>query len=149
MKASSTPLRATYLYVWMSSTSCTQHTVGLLFIHSGLFIGLLICSHWMLLDLCLLFYVFQCLLFLYSLFLLFFALIVSSVTFLKKILFTEREREGERGRETSMCGCLSHTPHWGPGPHPRQVPWPGNEPATLWFEGRRSSHWATPARALV
>ena len=33
--------------------------------------------------------------------------------------------EGKRGRkwtETSMCGCLSRTPHWGPGPQPRQVP---------------------------
>ena len=23
-------------------------------------------------------------------------------------------REGERGRETSMCGCLLHSPYWGP-----------------------------------
>ena len=27
---------------------------------------------------------------------------------------------GKRGSETSMCGC-SHTPHWGPGPQPRQL----------------------------
>ena len=37
-----------------------------------------------------------------------------------KILFTyflEREKGREkRGRETSMCGCLSHAPYWGPGP---------------------------------
>ena len=43
-----------------------------------------------------------------------------------KILFVFRE--GKRGRETSMferyinCGCLSHTPSWGPGPQPRHVP---------------------------
>ena len=43
-----------------------------------------------------------------------------------KILFIyllERgEGKGERGRETSMCGCLSHTPNWGPGLQPRHVP---------------------------
>ena len=38
-------------------------------------------------------------------------------------------------------------PYWGPGPHPRHVPWPGIEPATLWFSGLHSMHWATPARA--
>ena len=31
-------------------------------------------------------------------------------------IFREKEREGERGRETLMCGCLSHTRYWGPGP---------------------------------
>ena len=34
-------------------------------------------------------------------------------------LFLER---GEERRETSMCGCLSGTPHWGPGLQPRHVP---------------------------
>ena len=57
--------------------------------------------------------------------------------FLKKdfiYLFLGRE-EGrkKRGRETSMCGCLSPAPHWGPGPQPRPVPWLGIEPVTLWF----------------
>ena len=28
----------------------------------------------------------------------------------------------KRGRETSMCGCLSHTSHQGPGLQPRHVP---------------------------
>ena len=32
-----------------------------------------------------------------------------------------------------MCGCLSHGPHWGPGPQPRPVPQPGTKAATLWF----------------
>ena len=53
----------------------------------------------------------------------------------------------KRGRETSVCGCLLHTPCWGPGLQPRHVPWPGIKPETLWFEGRHSIHWATPARA--
>ena len=35
-------------------------------------------------------------------------------------LFLERGREVER--ETSMCGCLSHAPYWGPGLQPRHVP---------------------------
>ena len=36
-------------------------------------------------------------------------------------LFLERGREGERGRETSMCGHLSCSPYWGPGLQPRHV----------------------------
>ena len=37
--------------------------------------------------------------------------------------FLERgEGRRKRGRETSMCGCLSHAPHWGPGLQPRHVP---------------------------
>ena len=46
-------------------------------------------------------------------------------------LFIFRERKGgrKRGRETSMCGCLSCTPHWGPGSQPKHVP----QLATLWF----------------
>ena len=39
----------------------------------------------------------------------------------------------KRGRETSMCGCLSRGLHWGRGLQPRHVPWPGIQPATLWF----------------
>ena len=37
-------------------------------------------------------------------------------------LFLETGREGERGKETSMCDCLSHTPQWEPGLKPRHVP---------------------------
>ena len=37
-------------------------------------------------------------------------------------LFIFRERGRERGRETSMHGCFSHAPYWGPGPQPRHVP---------------------------
>ena len=68
---------------------------------------------------------------------------------LRLYLFISRQRgrEGEKGREPSMCGCLSHIPYWGPGRQPRQVPWLGIELATLCFAGRHSIHWATPARA--
>ena len=37
-------------------------------------------------------------------------------------IFREGKRGRKRRRETSMCGCLSHTPYWGPGPQPRHVP---------------------------
>ena len=55
--------------------------------------------------------------------------------FLKKILFIylflERGEGREKERETSMCGCFSHAPYWGPGPQPRDVPLLGIEPVTL------------------
>ena len=40
--------------------------------------------------------------------------------FFKKILiyliyFQIQKKEGETGREASVCSCLSHTPYWGPG----------------------------------
>ena len=62
-----------------------------------------------------------------------------------KILFTCFQRK--RGRETSVCGCLSHTSYWRPGPQPRHVPWLGIKPATLWFACWCSILWPTPARA--
>ena len=37
-------------------------------------------------------------------------------------IFRQKGKEGERGKETSMCGCLSHAPSWGSGPQPRHVP---------------------------
>ena len=44
------------------------------------------------------------------------------------------ERGGEReGHETPICGCVSRTSYWGPGPQPRNVPWVGIEQVTLWF----------------
>ena len=46
-----------------------------------------------------------------------------------------------------MCGCLLRVPCWGPGPQSGHVAWLSTEPATLWFVGRHSVHWATPARA--
>ena len=63
-------------------------------------------------------------------------------------LFLERGkgREGERRTKTLMCGCLSRVPHWGPGLHPRHVPWLGIEPVSLRFRGWSSIHRATPAR---
>ena len=46
-----------------------------------------------------------------------------------------------------MCNCLLCAPYWGLGPKHRNVPWLGTEPVTLWFAGRPSIHWVTPARA--
>ena len=72
--------------------------------------------------------------------------------FLKRFyLFIFREGEGkEKERErNSMCGCLLHTPYWGHGPQPRHVPRLGTEPATFWFAGPCSIHWATAARARL
>ena len=73
---------------------------------------------------------------------------------LYSFIFWERGKEGERQGEKHWCagetsiGCLSHTPSWGPGLHPRCVPWLGTEPVTFWFTGWHAIHWATPARAL-
>ena len=50
-----------------------------------------------------------------------------------KILFIFREKGREGERETSMCGCLSHAPYWGPGLQPRHVPCLGIKPATLYL----------------
>ena len=50
--------------------------------------------------------------------------------FLKRfylLIFTEGKWRRKRGRETSMCGCLSHTHNQGPGLQPRHVPWLGIE----------------------
>ena len=65
---------------------------------------------------------------------------------IKMLLFIFRGDVKER--ETSMCGCLSHAPYWGPGLQPRHVPWLGIEQVTLWFSGWHSIHWATPARVI-
>ena len=63
------------------------------------------------------------------------------------VYFLERRREGERERQKHQCVVASHAPPTGdlafnPGMCPRL----GIEPATLWFPGRHSVHWATPAR---
>ena len=80
-----------------------------------------------------------------------FSLLYDFHFFLLKIKFILFFREGKGGRkrggETSMCGCLSHAPYWGPGRKPRLAPWLEIGPVTLWFTGWRSIHWATPARA--
>ena len=56
------------------------------------------------------------------------------------------ERIGKDSK-TSMCGCLSCAPYWGPGLYPRHVPWLGIELVTLWLTDWHSIHWASPARA--
>ena len=47
--------------------------------------------------------------------------------FLKRFIYlltfrTEGKGGRKRRRETSMCGCLSRAPNWGPGSQPRHVP---------------------------
>ena len=54
--------------------------------------------------------------------------------------FGEGKGRRKRGRETSMGGCLSRAPYWGPGPQSRHVPWLEVEPMILWFTGRHSIH---------
>ena len=49
-----------------------------------------------------------------------------SFSFLKKdfiylFLYRGKGRENERERNITMCGCLSHAPSWGPGPHTTQA----------------------------
>ena len=61
-------------------------------------------------------------------------------------IFRERGRDRERGREISMCGCLSCALHWGPDLQPRLVPWLGIRLVTLWFTDPHSIHWATAAK---
>ena len=53
--------------------------------------------------------------------------------FFFKILFVFREGKGrrKRGRETPICGCLSHAPHWGPRMQPRHVPQTENQTSDL------------------
>ena len=64
-------------------------------------------------------------------------------SFLKKhfiYLVLERGKgRRKRGRETSMCSCLSCTPYGGHGPQPRHVPWLGIEPVTLWLPAHTQS----------
>ena len=43
--------------------------------------------------------------------------------FFFKILFIFREEKGER---ETLCGCLSHSPYWGPGPQSRACALAGN-----------------------
>ena len=64
-------------------------------------------------------------------------------------LFSERGEGRTKGTETSMCGCLSHGPHWGPDLQPRHVPWLGIELTTVWSTGWPSIHWATLISAVL
>ena len=50
-------------------------------------------------------------------FLKFLSFFLSEILF---IYFREGKGEGKKGRETSLCGCLSRAPHWGPR-QPRHV----------------------------
>ena len=54
------------------------------------------------------------------------------------IYFLEGKGGRKRRRETSVCGCLSHAPYWGPGQQLRHVPWLGLEPSTSCLAGLHS-----------
>ena len=62
----------------------------------------------------------------------------------------EREWEKQQHSRDTSSGCLSHALNWGldlnPGMCPDQE---GIQPATFWFTGQHSIHWATPARAYA
>ena len=64
-------------------------------------------------------------------------------------IFREGKRGRKRGKEISVCGCLSHALHRGLGPQPRHVPWLEIEQATSWFAGWHSVHLATPSKANI
>ena len=51
-------------------------------------------------------------------------------------------------RETSIS-CLLHTPNWGPGLQPRDVPWLGIKLSTFQFAGQLPAHWVTTVRARI
>ena len=61
-------------------------------------------------------------------------------------LLLEKGREGERERNTSAWLLLVRT-LLGTWLQPRHVPWVGIEPASLWFAGWHSIHWAIPGTA--
>ena len=65
--------------------------------------------------------------------------------FIYSFIYLEGEggRKGEK-RPCVVASCVPH--HQGPSRQPRHVPWPGTQPATRWFRGQRSIHWATPVR---
>ena len=54
-------------------------------------------------------------------------------------LFLAGKGGRKRGRETSVCGCLSRAPSWGPDPQPRHVPWLGIELATFGLQASTPS----------
>ena len=74
------------------------------------------------------------------------SLLVISSHFKRFYLFIFRERK--ICAKNILIGCLLHAPNWAPGLQPRHVPWLGIKLVTLWFAGRHSIHWATPARAF-
>ena len=78
-----------------------------------------------------------------------YVIIKSYINPLQNILFIfrKRGRKGEREGENINIWLPPMRPHQGPGPKPRQVACLGMKPATLWFAGWCSIHWATPAGA--
>ena len=71
------------------------------------------------------------------------------------INFREREEGRERNREKHQCerealmGCLLYVPLLGLNLQPRNVPWPGTEPAAFWWMGQCSNQMSYLARAIL
>ena len=99
---------------------CFHSILGMLCFH--LFVSMYFLSY--LLSSTLTQYLFKSLLFSFHIFVNFLVFLVLLISFFKKIFyfFIVREGEGEREGETSMCGCLSCTSYWRPGPQPWHVP---------------------------
>ena len=59
---------------------------------------------------------------------LFLSLLYFTLIFKKDFIYFEREDKGgrKRGRETAICGCLSHAPHWGTWPTTQACALTGN-----------------------
>ena len=75
--------------------------------------------------------------------------------FLRVYLFREKGKEGESEGDKHPCAretlikCLSHAPHWRPGPQPGHVSSLGIEPETFQSAGLCSVPWSTPAKAAL
>ena len=50
----------------------------------------------------------------------------------------------KRGRETAMCGCLWHAPHWGPGLQPSHVLWLAVWTSDLWVHRLVGAQFTEP-----
>ena len=70
------------------------------------------------------------------------------IIFLKFYLERWEGREENSERNINVWLVLAHS-LLGTMPKSRYLPWLGIRPATLWFAGLHSIHWATPAKAIV
>ena len=66
--------------------------------------------------------------------------------FLRLLFFLQRGQERGKGRETSMCGCLSRTPALGTWPATQAHALTGNQTSNPLVRRPALIHWATPAR---
>ena len=72
-----------------------------------------------------------------------------SLLFFKDFIYLFLERGEGRERNINVWLLLMHLALETWPTKPRHVPWLGIKPATLWFSGWHSIHWATLARAVL